>query len=128
MRSWLDLPIPLSSSEPTISSSTDERSKPSKSLKGKQILFVSSISGLVAMTPQFQAAYNASKAGVTMLAKVCPVGLDHAVACAYAGCVWIDIEFGSRVGTLRSDSQFRLTCTFPLFRFWCNTSKIVVLK
>ena len=71
MRSWLDLPIPLSSSEPTISSSTDDRSKPSKSLKGKQILFVSSISGLVAMTPQFQAAYNASKAGVTMLAKVC---------------------------------------------------------
>jgi NAD(P)-dependent dehydrogenase (short-subunit alcohol dehydrogenase family) len=71
MRSWLDLPIALTSSEPTISSSTDDRSKASKNLKGKQILFVSSISGLVAMTPQFQAAYNASKAGVTMLAKVC---------------------------------------------------------
>lgn len=37
----------------------------------KQILFVSSISGLVAMLPQKQSAYNASKAAVTMLAKVC---------------------------------------------------------
>lgn len=36
----------------------------------KQILFVSSISGLVAMYPQRQASYNASKGGLTMLAKV----------------------------------------------------------
>ena len=39
-------------------------------LQGKQVLFVSSISGLVAMSPQNQAAYNASKAALTMMAKV----------------------------------------------------------
>lgn len=39
-------------------------------LRGKQVLFVSSISGLVAMSPQNQAAYNASKAALTMMAKV----------------------------------------------------------
>ena len=76
MRSWLDLPIPLPSpsdpaSSPESGISADD-GKPKKNLKGKQILFVSSISGLVAMTPQYQAAYNASKAGVTMLAKVSP--------------------------------------------------------
>ncbi|XAO27014.1 hypothetical protein I312_105855 [Cryptococcus bacillisporus CA1280] len=35
----------------------------------KQILFVSSISAHVAMSPQRQSAYNASKGAVTMLAK-----------------------------------------------------------
>ncbi|ODN98963.1 hypothetical protein I350_07112 [Cryptococcus amylolentus CBS 6273] len=43
------------------------------SIKGlnlkKQILFVSSISALVAMNPQRQTAYNASKGAVTMMAK-----------------------------------------------------------
>lgn len=68
MRSWLGLPISLSSSSDV--SLTADDGQPKKNLKGKQILFVSSISGLVAMTPQYQAAYNASKAGVTMLAKV----------------------------------------------------------
>lgn len=66
MRSWLSLPISPSSDEQRLSA--DDKS-PKKDLRGKQILFVSSISGLVAMSPQFQAAYNASKAGVTMLAK-----------------------------------------------------------
>lgn len=32
---------------------------------------ISSISGLVNMTPQKQVAYNASKGGLTMAAKVC---------------------------------------------------------
>ncbi|KAH8084210.1 hypothetical protein HD553DRAFT_43800 [Filobasidium floriforme] len=68
MRSWLGLPISLSSSSSEVSLTADD-GQPKKNLKGKQILFVSSISGLVAMTPQYQAAYNASKAGVTMLAK-----------------------------------------------------------
>ncbi|ODO05045.1 hypothetical protein I350_05658 [Cryptococcus amylolentus CBS 6273] len=45
VRSWLHLPIP------------------------KQILFISSISALVAMNPQRQTAYNASKGAVTMMAK-----------------------------------------------------------
>jgi NAD(P)-dependent dehydrogenase (short-subunit alcohol dehydrogenase family) len=69
MRSWLGLPISLSSSSSEVNLTADD-GQPKKNLKGKQILFVSSISGLVAMTPQYQAAYNASKAGVTMLAKV----------------------------------------------------------
>lgn len=93
MRSWLGLPVPLpsssspSSSDPASSSAggveategglTADDGKPKKNLKGKQLLFVSSISGLVAMTPQYQAAYNASKAGVTMLAKVSPLGRIH---------------------------------------------------
>jgi sorbose reductase len=62
-RSWLDLPVSVGSGTVDVSE-----------LKGKkldkQILFVSSISGLVAMSPQRQAAYNASKGGLTMLAKV----------------------------------------------------------
>ncbi|KAM0753129.1 NAD(P)-binding protein [Meredithblackwellia eburnea MCA 4105] len=37
--------------------------------KDKVILFVSSISGIIYNTPQTQVAYNASKAGLTMLAK-----------------------------------------------------------
>ena len=36
----------------------------------KKILFISSISGIVNMTPQRQVAYNASKGGLTMAAKV----------------------------------------------------------
>lgn len=36
----------------------------------KKIIFISSISGIVNMSPQFQMAYNASKAGLTMASKV----------------------------------------------------------
>lgn len=63
VRSWLDLPIGVdpSAAQPDIKS-IDRK-------LGKQILIVSSISGLVAMSPQRQAAYNASKAAVTMLSK-----------------------------------------------------------
>ncbi|RSH76785.1 uncharacterized protein EHS24_005363 [Apiotrichum porosum] len=63
VRSWLDLPISV---DPDVSQ-VDIKSI-NKTL-GKQILVVSSISGLVAMSPQRQAAYNASKAAVTMLSK-----------------------------------------------------------
>lgn len=64
VRSWLDLSIPVSRSE---SNSVDV---PATTMNlGKQILFVSSISGLVAMTPQRQTAYNASKGALTMMAK-----------------------------------------------------------
>ncbi|RSH82863.1 hypothetical protein EHS25_005853 [Saitozyma podzolica] len=69
VRSWLSLPIPVDGTG--TSSSLDITSlKGDKAVNlGKQILFVSSISGLVAMTPQRQAAYNASKGAVTMLSK-----------------------------------------------------------
>jgi len=60
-RSWMSLPISADKS----ASSTDSP----KNL-AKQIFFVSSVSGIVAMTPQKQTAYNASKAALTMLAKV----------------------------------------------------------
>ncbi|KAJ9115128.1 hypothetical protein QFC22_005458 [Naganishia vaughanmartiniae] len=77
VRSWLDLPIPVPSSEAEytpLSTFTQSDKKegvvvPSPRLKGKQLLFVSSISGLVAMSPQNQAAYNGSKAALTMMAK-----------------------------------------------------------
>ncbi|WRT67710.1 uncharacterized protein IL334_004682 [Kwoniella shivajii] len=63
VRHWLDLPI-------AISSESKERGKRDEKLNlGKKIIFISSISGLVAMTPQAQSAYNASKAGLTMFAK-----------------------------------------------------------
>lgn len=42
---------------------------PSAPPKSKVILFVSSISGLISNTPQNQAAYNSSKAALTMLGK-----------------------------------------------------------
>jgi sorbose reductase len=72
MRSWLDLPLsPSSPGAKDEQDLTSDDGRPKKDLRGKQILFISSISGLVAMSPQYQAAYNASKAGVTMLAKVC---------------------------------------------------------
>lgn len=64
-RSWLDLPVTVSS---TLSNLGEPRQL------GKQILFISSISGLVAMYPQHQAAYNASKGALTMLSKVRTVG------------------------------------------------------
>lgn len=64
VRSWLDLPISVGSGD-----SLDITKIKNKKLD-KQILFISSISGIVAMSPQRQAAYNASKGGLTMLAKV----------------------------------------------------------
>lgn len=64
MRAWLGLPIPVGSGG---DSDADEVRAPRQ--LGKQLLFVSSISALVAMSPQKQAAYNASKAAVTMLCK-----------------------------------------------------------
>lgn len=61
-RSWLDLPIAVDGNvtgEPTVQSKL-----------GKQILFISSISAHIAMTPQRQTAYNASKGAVSMVSKV----------------------------------------------------------
>jgi NAD(P)-dependent dehydrogenase (short-subunit alcohol dehydrogenase family) len=66
VRSWLSVPVPV---DPSTPSTLDITSLKGANL-GKQILFVSSISALVAMTPQRQAAYNASKGAVTMLSKV----------------------------------------------------------
>lgn len=63
VRSWLDLPISV---DPDVS---QVDIKGINKTLSKQILVVSSISGLVAMSPQRQAAYNASKAAVTMLSK-----------------------------------------------------------
>jgi NAD(P)-dependent dehydrogenase (short-subunit alcohol dehydrogenase family) len=59
-RSWLGEEIPVGSST---------TGRPEARQLGKQILFVSSISAIVAMSPQRQMAYNASKAAVTMMAK-----------------------------------------------------------
>jgi hypothetical protein len=88
VRSWLDLPV-------SVSSGDDKKldiTKISDKKLDKQILFISSISGLVAMSPQRQAAYNASKGGLTMLAKVrhllryrstlCPVAKGKGNVCA----------------------------------------------
>ncbi|ODN77310.1 cytoplasmic protein [Cryptococcus wingfieldii CBS 7118] len=73
VRSWLHLPIPVSSSSSSSFSSPSKEDLDIPSIKGlnlkKQILFVSSISALVAMNPQRQTAYNASKGAVTMMAK-----------------------------------------------------------
>jgi NAD(P)-dependent dehydrogenase (short-subunit alcohol dehydrogenase family) len=65
VRSWLGLPTAVAG--PTEVSVSDDA--PPRKLN-KQILFVSSISALVAMYPQHQSAYNASKAGLTMFGKV----------------------------------------------------------
>jgi NAD(P)-dependent dehydrogenase (short-subunit alcohol dehydrogenase family) len=64
VRSWLDLPVAVSGGGQV------DVTKIKNAKLDKQILFISSISGLVAMSPQRQAAYNASKGGLTMLAKV----------------------------------------------------------
>jgi len=69
VRHWLKLPTALSAS--ASSSNTSETHRDQKIDLNKKILFISSISGIVAMNPQPQAAYNSSKAGLTMLAKVC---------------------------------------------------------
>ena len=63
-RSWAGLPIGISDGIDS------HQSLPQATNLNKQILFVSSISGHVAMTPQKQCAYNSSKAALSMLAKV----------------------------------------------------------
>ena len=64
-RSWLSLPIDVGAPSTTL----DVQGMKGINLN-KQILFVSSISSMLAMTPQRQAAYNASKGAMTMLSKV----------------------------------------------------------
>lgn len=64
MRHWLDLPASVHSE------STGQSKRDTKVNLNKRILMISSISGLVNMTPQRQVAYNASKGGLTMAAKV----------------------------------------------------------
>ncbi|WVF69250.1 hypothetical protein IAT40_004026 [Kwoniella sp. CBS 6097] len=72
VREWLSLPPSLSANNNNNASNEKEErgQRDTEGLKlGKKIIIVSSISGLVSMMPQAQCAYNASKAGVTMLAK-----------------------------------------------------------
>lgn len=76
VRSWLGLPVSVSS----VSDPIDVANAKNVNLK-KQILFVSSISALVAMNPQRQTAYNASKGAVTMLAKVRPISIAWGDVC-----------------------------------------------
>lgn len=64
MRHWLDLPASVHSG------SSGQGKRDQKVNLDKRILMISSISGLVNMTPQKQVAYNASKGGLTMAAKV----------------------------------------------------------
>jgi len=66
-RSWLSLPIDVT--KPSSNEPLDIPAIQGTKLD-KQILFVSSVSGLAAMTPQRQTAYNASKAALTMMSKV----------------------------------------------------------
>ncbi|KAI5454154.1 hypothetical protein NCC49_004220 [Naganishia albida] len=66
IRSWLDM---KTSVDPDSHTALGQFKEKGRFLQGKQVLFVSSISGLVAMSPQNQAAYNASKAALTMMAK-----------------------------------------------------------
>ncbi|KAL7420638.1 hypothetical protein Q5752_004589 [Cryptotrichosporon argae] len=63
-RSWLDLPVTAAPGEAHV-----EVPRLQGRQLDKQILIVSSISGIVAMNPQRQTAYNASKGAATMLAK-----------------------------------------------------------
>jgi sorbose reductase len=79
VRSWLGLPVDVDPLSLT-------NAVPTAKKLGKQILFISSISGLVAMKPQRQAAYNASKGALTMLSKVS--GLEATLMA----------EFGRRMG------------------------------
>lgn len=76
VRSWLGLPVSVNS----VSDPIDVANAKNVNLK-KQILFVSSISALVAMNPQRQTAYNASKGAVTMLAKVRPISIAWGDVC-----------------------------------------------
>lgn len=74
VRAWLGLPVGVDVAAGAASDSTPDSTPDSTDISapralGKQILFVSSISALVAMAPQQQAAYNASKGAVTMLAR-----------------------------------------------------------
>lgn len=63
-RHWLGLPAAIPENETAQGSRKDEVKL------NKKIVFISSISGLVNMSPQYQVAYNASKAGLTMASKV----------------------------------------------------------
>lgn len=66
VRHWLGMPS-------SVASGSSEGGKRDQKINlNKRILMISSISGLVNMTPQKQVAYNASKGGLTMAAKVCP--------------------------------------------------------
>jgi len=65
-RHWLKLPTAVPANSPT---HPDKGLRDQKVDLNKRILMISSISGLVNMTPQQQVAYNASKAGLTMAAK-----------------------------------------------------------
>lgn len=62
-RHWLGLPAAISENE------TAQGSRKDGVKLNKKIVFISSISGLVNMSPQYQVAYNASKAGLTMASK-----------------------------------------------------------
>jgi NAD(P)-dependent dehydrogenase (short-subunit alcohol dehydrogenase family) len=66
VRHWLGLPASVTSG------SSEQGKREEKVNLNKRILMISSISGLVNMAPQKQVAYNASKGGLTMAAKVSP--------------------------------------------------------
>lgn len=76
VRSWLgeptSVPAPTQPSGAlgTTPGSTTFLDPPNGKKLDKHIVFVSSISGLVAMNPQNQSAYNASKGALTMFGKV----------------------------------------------------------
>jgi len=63
-RQWLNVPVKLSES-------SDVRGKRDEQIDlKKKIILISSISGQIVNRPQCQMAYNASKAGLTMVGKV----------------------------------------------------------
>lgn len=67
VRHWLGLPASVTAGA---GAGSGESKRDQKVNLNKRILMISSISGLVNMTPQKQVAYNASKGGLTMAAKV----------------------------------------------------------
>ena len=64
-RQWLNVPVKLSEASDVFRGQRDEQID----LK-KKIILISSISGQIVNRPQCQMAYNASKAGLTMVGKV----------------------------------------------------------
>lgn len=102
IRSWLAL---KTSVDPEAHTALSQFKEKGRILEGKQVLFVSSISGLVAMSPQNQSAYNASKAALTMMAKV---NASFGILCSHR--LITGAESGWRMGASRRQRKCHLTC------------------
>jgi NAD(P)-dependent dehydrogenase (short-subunit alcohol dehydrogenase family) len=102
IRAWLAL---KTSVDPASHTALSQYKDKGRILEGKQVLFVSSISGLVAMSPQNQSAYNASKAALTMMAKVNP---SFGILCGPRLITGTESRW--RMGASRRQRQCYFTC------------------